>query len=111
MRLQTLYRERDAVAAAQAERRDAAFEIPLLERVEKGREHARAASANRMAERDGATVHVHLARIETQLAQHGNGLDRERLVQFDQIDILEGPSETIAPLESGQPSFLPIPTR
>ena len=49
-------RERDAVAAAQAQRRDAALQVAPLQRVEQRRQHARAARADRVAERDGAAV-------------------------------------------------------
>jgi hypothetical protein len=36
-----------------------------------------------MSERYRAAVHVDLAGIEPKLAQHRNGLDRERFVEFD----------------------------
>src|SRR5207253_4535694 len=52
-------RERDAVAAAQAERRDAAREISPLQRVQERRQDAAAARADRVAQCDGAAVHVH----------------------------------------------------
>ena len=54
--------ERDAVAAAEAERRDAALQVAPLQRVEQRRQHARAARADRVAERDGAAVDVDLRR-------------------------------------------------
>jgi hypothetical protein len=93
--LDSLDRERDPVAATQTECRDPALEIPLLERVEKCCEHAGAAGANRMAKRDGAAVHIDFARLDAQFAQHSDCLNGERLVQFDQIDILEGPTDLL----------------
>ena len=59
-----LDRHPDAVAAAEAERRDAALQVAPLQRVEQRRQHAPAARADRVAERDGAAVHVDLLRVD-----------------------------------------------
>ena len=61
-------RQRDAVAAAEAERRDAAARAIRCHRVEQRRQHARTAGADGVAERDGAAVHVHARGIDAQLA-------------------------------------------
>ena len=42
-----------------------------------------------MPERDGAAVHIDLRRIEPQLADDGNRLRGERLVQLEQIDVAD----------------------
>src|SRR5207249_2572511 len=55
----TFDRQRDAVAAAEAERRDTARQVAPLQRVQERRQDAAAARADRVAERDGAAIHVH----------------------------------------------------
>ena len=53
--------------------------------MEERRENARAAGADRVTQRDGASIHVHLCGIDSEFPQHGDGLNRERFVQFKQI--------------------------
>ena len=84
--------ERDAVAAAEAQRRDAALQVSALQRVEQRRQHAAAARADRVAERDSAAVDVHLRRIDAELVEHGDRLHGERLVQLEEIDVLQIPA-------------------
>ena len=43
-----------------------------------------------MAERDGAAVEIDLVRVEAELAQDGQRLGREGLVELDQVDVVEG---------------------
>ena len=47
------------------------------------RENAGAAGANRMAQGDGAAVHVHLCRVEAKFTHDRDRLCRERLVQLE----------------------------
>jgi hypothetical protein len=42
-----------------------------------------------VTERDRAVVRVHLRRVEVEVAHHGEGLSRERLVQLDHVDVFE----------------------
>ena len=72
--------------------------LPGLQRVEQRRQHARAAGADRVAERDGAAVDVHLRRIDAELAQDGHGLHRERFVQLEEIDVLQVPADLLRDL-------------
>src|SRR5260370_28760667 len=60
-----------------------------LECVEKRGRDPRARAANRVSERNRAAVDVELRAIEMQLAIACEHLRRERLIQFDQIDIRE----------------------
>ena len=46
-----------------------------------------------MAERDRAAVDVHARRIDPELAKHGDQLNRERLVDLEQIDIVKRPAD------------------
>jgi hypothetical protein len=42
-----------------------------------------------MAERDCSAVHIHLLGVEAEVADHGEALRRERLVQLDEVDVVE----------------------
>src|SRR5262245_9889586 len=75
----SLYRERDAHAAADAERGEAFLRIALLHLVQQRDEDAAARGADRMAERDRPAVHVHLRHVPAHLPVHGDGLRGERL--------------------------------
>src|SRR5439155_9372624 len=55
--------------------------------VQQGDDEARAAHPERMAERDRAAVHVHLLRIQTELADDDEALRGKRLVQLDQVEV------------------------
>ena len=59
------------------------------ELVDELRRQLRAGRAERMPERDRAAVHIHLLLIEPEVAHHGHDLRRERLVEFDQLDVLQ----------------------
>src|SRR5262245_31907649 len=84
-----LDRERDAVAAAETERRDPALQMAVLQRVQQRRQHARSARSDRMAERDRAAVHVDLRGIDAELFQHGDGLDGERFVELEKVHVVQ----------------------
>src|SRR5688572_16042793 len=62
--------EGDPHAAPDAQRSEAAFRVALLHFVEERHQHARAARADRMTERDRAAVDVHLLRVPAHLAIH-----------------------------------------
>src|SRR5687768_12082006 len=68
--LDRLDRERDGLAAAEAERYDPAALAARGQRVEERDEEARAGGADRMAERDRAAVHVEAVIGDLQLAPH-----------------------------------------
>src|SRR5262245_3755505 len=85
-RLFALDHQRDALAAADAERREAEPRVPIRHGVEERHQDARAARADRMPEGDGATVDVDARLRDAQLPQHAERLRGERLVQFPQID-------------------------
>ena len=71
---------------------------------------ARAAGAERVPQRDRAAVHVHLRRVQAELADAGERLGRECLVQLDQVDVrprgLRGPGPCAPPA----PARVPSPT-
>src|SRR4051812_39566873 len=73
------------VAASEAERRDTGSGATILHGVQQSCQHARAARADRMAERDRAAVHVHAIPVPAQLLAVGQCLRRERFVGFDEI--------------------------
>src|SRR5690349_2399153 len=84
-------RQRDSLSDADAhggQRELAAGPLELF-----GRRHreARAGHAQRVPERDRAAVRVHLRRVvrEPQLAQDGESLGRERLVQLDDVEVAD----------------------
>src|SRR5690348_12653939 len=56
--LDSLHAEGDRISATEAERGEPGRLVPVLQGVQQRREHARAARADRMPERDGAAVHV-----------------------------------------------------
>ena len=63
------------------------------QRIEQRRQNARAARANRMAERDGAALNVDPRGVEAELACHRDGLHGERFVQLDEIDVVDRPAD------------------
>jgi len=48
-----------------------------------------------VAERHGAAVHVDALFVDAELAQYGHGLDRERLVQLEEVDRAEVPPDLL----------------
>src|SRR5262249_10613052 len=79
-------------SAPYAKRGEAAPRVALLHFVEKGDQHARAGGADRMTERDGAAVHVHLLRVPTHLAVDRDRLRGEGLVDLEEIEVLRLPA-------------------
>src|SRR5579872_7603590 len=80
---------RDALTAADAGGRDAARLTAAAELQNERQQQARAAHAERMAERDRAAVHVHAIAIQAELLFDGEILAGERLVDLEQIDVRE----------------------
>src|SRR5439155_19966919 len=85
------HRERDGLATAETEARDAAPLAPRSKRVEDRDDETRAGRADGMAERDRTAVHVELGLRDSELAAHA--LDAtERLVHLEEIDIADRPA-------------------
>src|SRR5688572_188506 len=87
--LSSFDRQSYSIAAAEAERGDAAFEIPLLQGIDQRGQDARAAGADRVAERDGAAIDVHSGRVDPELLDHREQLDREGFVDLEEIHIVQ----------------------
>src|SRR6266705_3596425 len=77
------------IAAAQAQSREATLRVAVFHRVHESREHARAAAADRMAERHRAAVDVELLARDPELAHHHEARGRVRLVVLEQVDVLD----------------------
>ena len=87
--------ERHAVAATETERCDATSQPASFKRVQESRQHARSARAYGMSKRHRATIHIDSRRVEAELAQHCHRLHRESLVQFNEIDVLQSPTNLL----------------
>ena len=116
--LEPLDHEGDALSAADAERGQPVAEAAGAQRVEQRDQDARAGRADRVAERDGAAVHVHALGVQLQLAQDGQALRGERLVQLEQVDAVgraaptsRAPCARPARARSPSPWDRPRPTR
>ena len=83
---------RDAHAAADAERGEALLGVAALHFVQQRRQHARARSADRMADRDRAAVDVDDRRIPAQVLVDRERLRRESFIGFDEIEVLDLPA-------------------
>jgi hypothetical protein len=85
---QHIHRQRGGLAAADAQRRHAALEAALLQRAQQRDDDARAAGADRVAQRAGAAVHVDdlVRQLELGHRRHGDG--GEGLVDLPQVDAL-----------------------
>src|SRR3954471_15040360 len=82
---------RDAHAAADAQRGEALLGIALLHLMQQRHQHARAGSADRVADRDSAAIDIDLSRVPTEVLVDRAGLRRERLVGLDQVEIADAP--------------------
>src|SRR4051812_40390760 len=81
--------ERHRVAAAEAERREAGGEIPILQRVEQRGEHAAPARPDGVPERDGTAVDVDAVPIPLEPSAVGERLRREGLVGLDEVVVAD----------------------
>src|SRR3981081_860704 len=81
--------EGDPFAATEAERREAAVEIAVLQCVQQRREHTGATPADRMSERGGAAGHVDAVPIPVESRTVGERLRREGFVRLDQVIVAD----------------------
>src|SRR6266702_8417181 len=78
------------LAAADAHGLQQVAAVPAAQLAQAGGEHPGAGGADGMAERDAGSVDVELVRLVPPPAgQHGEYLDRERLVELDEVDVAE----------------------
>ena len=94
----SLDRERHAHAAADAQRRQAAARAAALQLVQKRDHDPRAGRADRMPEGNRTAVDVQPIGRDGRVAQHGQHLRGERLVQLDQIEVVDAEADPIAQL-------------
>jgi hypothetical protein len=86
-----LKRERDTLAAADAQRDDAALETVAAHRVDQSRRQHGARRPDRMAMSDGATLDIDDVLRQTELARHNDGDRRKGLIDLDPLDVAEFP--------------------
>src|SRR5262249_36409003 len=86
-----LQRERDALAHADAHGGERKLAAALLQTVHRGQGKARPRHAERVPERDRAAVRIDVLGVigNAELAQAGDALRGERLVDLDQIEIAD----------------------
>ena len=89
MAQQRLDDDRDALPAADAGGAEPVAAAPASQRVQQVERDAGAARAERVAQRDRAAVHVGALAVEPQLLLHRQVLGRERLVDLDQVHLVE----------------------
>src|SRR5260370_16968028 len=87
--IQLLDRHRDALADADAHRRQRAFSAALFHAMHRGHREARTAHTQGMTERDGAAMRVDEIGIilDAKLAKAGYSLAGEGFIELDQIEI------------------------
>src|SRR5258708_29495100 len=64
----SLDRQRNSIAAAQAQRRDSSMHVPPLHFVKQRRQNPRARGADGMSDRDGATAFIPFCLLEAHVA-------------------------------------------
>src|SRR5205814_2214246 len=89
-RLDALEDGRDALAAADAQRGEPVPAVPLSELRDEGEREPRARGAERVAERDGAAVHVRLLAVEAEILLDGQALRGKGLVDLDEVHVRDG---------------------
>src|SRR5258708_4433985 len=87
--LDALEDRRDALTAADAERRERVLAVALAELGDEREREPRTRGAERMAESDRAAVHVRLLAIEPEVLLDREVLRREGLVDLHQIHVLD----------------------
>ncbi len=87
--IQPLKNPRRAHSAAHAHRHHAVANLSTPHLAQQCRGEFRSGAAQRMPQRNGASVHVHPLRIEPQFANDRQRLRSKRLVQFDQPDLVQ----------------------
>src|SRR5262249_22210676 len=101
-RVLALEQRRLALADTDAQRGQPVPAAAPAQLVEHRHAEARPAHAQRMAQREGAAVQVHPLRVETQLADDGQALRRERLVQLDEVELARVDPCTLEQLAHGR---------
>jgi hypothetical protein len=66
-----------------------------LERADQRGDDARARSADRVAERGGAAMDVHLVMRDAQIVHREHGDTGKGLVHLEQVDVLDGPASLV----------------
>src|SRR5580698_964240 len=94
----TLYRNRGGFAAADAQRRDAAFQVLRFQRMQQRHDQARAGGPNGMAERAGAAVDVEFFSGNSEIALRRHRHYRERLVDLEQVNVTDAPADFLEQL-------------
>src|SRR5882724_8224944 len=80
--------DRRRFTAADAQAGDAALLAARTQGIQQRSHDARPGRADRMAERTGSAVDIHLLMIQAQVLHRGHGHGRKRLVDLVQVDVL-----------------------
>src|SRR5262249_4376888 len=91
----SLYCERDAVASAQARRRDPALEPFALQGMNQRSQYARPARSNGMTKSDRTTVDVHSLGLDPKLVEDGHDLGGKGLVELEEVHVLQRPADLV----------------
>src|SRR5262249_27695818 len=91
----------NAHAAADAQGGKSPLGVTPLHLKQQRVEHARAGSTDRMPDGDGAAVDVDLVGVPTEPLVDGASLGGERLIGFDQVQVLHGPAGPLQRLLGG----------
>src|SRR6476619_992644 len=90
-----LNRDRGGFAAADAQRRDPAFEILGFERMQQRDDQPRAGGADGMAERAGAAIDVEPVPVNAEVALRRHRDHGKRLVDLEQVDVADAPADLV----------------
>src|SRR5690349_4088120 len=91
-------RDRRSLAAADAERRNAALEVLRLQRMQQRHDQPRAGCPNGVAERAGATIDVELVARNPEILLRSHRDHGEGLVDLEEIDIADLPADLVEQL-------------
>src|SRR5579859_5644026 len=86
---QRLHNHRDALTAANAGRRQTIFFLPAPQLVKQSDHQPRSRCTQRMSQRNGSAIHIHLLAIQPQLFFHREILCGEGFVHLNQVHVLE----------------------
>src|SRR3954471_22190441 len=89
-------------AAALAHRLETPAAAGALELVEQGGHQPATRAAERVPERDRAAIHVHLLHVRAVLLLPGQDDGRERLVDLDQVHLVDGHAGALEHLVRGR---------
>src|SRR5215471_16793014 len=89
VKLQPLEYSGGAHAATYTHRHHAIARVPALQLAQDRRRQFCSRTTQRMAQRDGTTVHVYFVGIQFQHLDHCQRLRGERLVQFNHFNLIE----------------------